>query len=215
MRNRSEGRPTATNDLRSRHSRHGADAGVYSQPPECETTNSARNWLFWQAGVAMIQEPSETKAPLASRVRDYMTSEPQCLGVRQTLLDAVLMIRMAPLRHIPILEDGRLVGILSDRDVHRLAPSLLIPLSPQEYNRVFADTPLEKVMIRNPLTIHPDAPLADAVNLLVTERLGCLPVLDEGKLVGIITVSDMLKALYDLVSLSSSKTPHAPTHGLK
>jgi len=155
----------------------------------------------------MIKKPAESKGLLASRVRDYMTPEPQSLGARQTLLDAVLMIRMAPLRHIPILEDGRLVGVLSDRDVHRLAPSLLIPLSPQEYNRVFADTPLEKVMTRNPLTIHPDAPLADAVNLLVTERLGCLPVLDEGKLVGIITVSDMLRALYDLVSLTASSSP--------
>jgi acetoin utilization protein AcuB len=157
--------------------------------------------------MAMIEEPAESKAPLASRVRDYMTPEPQSLGVGQTLLDAVLMIRLAYLRHIPILEDGRLVGVLSDRDVHRLAPSLLIPHSSEEYNRVFADTPLEKVMTRNPITISPDAPLVEAVNLLFKERLGCLPVLDEGKLVGIITVSDMLRALYDLVSLTSSSPP--------
>lgn len=139
-----------------------------------------------------------------------MTREPQSLGAGQTLLDAVLLIRRAYVRHIPILEDGSLVGLLSDRDVHRLAPSRLIPHSPEEYNRVFVDTPLEKIMTRNPRTIRPDAPLAEAVDLLVTERLGCLPVIDEGKLVGIITVSDMLRALYDLVSMSSFTPPQEP-----
>ena len=156
----------------------------------------------------MIEEPAESKGPLASRVREYMTPEPQSLEVGKTLLDAVLMIRRDYVRHIPILAHGHLVGLLSDRDVNRLAPSLLIPHTPEEYNRVFADTPLEKVMTRNPRTIPPDAPLAEAVDLLFRERLGCLPVLDEGKLVGIITVSDMLRALYELVrpQLSSEQS---------
>ena len=55
-------------------------------------------------------------------------------------------------------------------------------------------------MTRNPVSIAPDAPLAEAVNLLYKNKLGCLPVLDGDRLIGIITVSDMLRALHDLIS---------------
>lgn len=142
---------------------------------------------------------AEPKGLTLSRVRDYMTPEPQTLDITSTLLDAVLLIRRAELRHIPILQDGRLVGILTDRDVGRVAPSILSPVSPQEYNRFFEDTPVGKVMTRNPLRISPEATLAEAVHLLYINKLGCLPVLDGEQLTGIITVSDMLRALHDLI----------------
>ena len=82
----------------------------------------------------------------------------------------------------------------------RFAPSLLLPQDPQDYNSVFENTPLSKVMSRNPLSITPEAPLAEAVDLLYRNRLGCLPVLENGQLVGIITTADMLRALYDLIT---------------
>jgi len=142
---------------------------------------------------------------LQFRVRDYMTPEPKTLEITHTLLDAVLMLRRGNLRHIPVLEGGRLVGVLTDRDVARFAPSLLLPLEPQEYNRVFENTTLDKVMTRNPVSTIPDAPLADAIDLLYRNRLGCLPVLKNGQLVGIITTADMLRALYDLVGSPPSE----------
>ena len=136
-----------------------------------------------------------------------MTPDPQTLSIEHSLLDAVLMLRRSNLRHIPILEDGQLVGLLSDRDISRLAPSLLVPLSAEDYNRVFEDTRVGKIMTRSPLCIAPDALLSEAVETLDSNRLGCLPVLDEGRLVGIITVSDMLRALRDLISGTTSHTP--------
>ena len=146
-----------------------------------------------------MAEPEITKQPLLSQVRDYMTSDPQTLDMKSTLLNAVLLLRRSELRHIPILDNDRLVGVLSDRDVARWAPSLLTSLTPQEYNRVFEETPVGKVMTRNPISVSPDAPLAEAVNLMYKHRLGCLPVLEAGRLSGIITVTDMLRALYDLI----------------
>jgi acetoin utilization protein AcuB len=139
-----------------------------------------------------------------SRVRDYMTPDPATLDSKNTLLDAVLMLRRLELRHIPILDDGRMVGILTDRDVGRVAPSMLMGISPQDYNRVFEDTPVAKVMTRNLLSTTPGAPLAEAVHLLYNHKVGCLPVLEDGRLVGIITVVDMLQALHDLVDDSGS-----------
>ena len=146
-----------------------------------------------------MAEPEITKQPLLSQVRDYMTSDPQTLDMKSTLLNAVLLLRRSELRHIPILDNDRLVGVLSDRDVARWAPSLLTSLTPQEYNRVFEETPVGKVMTRNPISVSPEAPLAEAVNLMYKHRLGCLPVLEAGRLSGIITVTDMLRALYDLI----------------
>ena len=155
----------------------------------------------------MAQDSNPSKTPGDSLVRDYMTVDPQTLSIEHSLLDAVLMLRRSNLRHIPILEDGHLVGLLSDRDISRLAPSLLVPLSAEDYNRVFEDTRVGKIMTRNPLCIAPGALLSEAVEALDSNRLGCLPVLDDGRLVGIITVSDMLRALRDLISGTTSDTP--------
>ena len=144
-------------------------------------------------------QPEARKQLASSEVRGYMTADPQTLDVNSTLLDAVLLLRQANLHHIPILEDNRLVGILTDRDVARVAPSILTSLSPEEYNRIFEETSVVKVMTRNPLFTAPHTPLAEAVSLLQENRLGCLPVVEDGHLVGIITVRDMLRVLSDLM----------------
>ena len=145
-------------------------------------------------------EPGTSKLPGSSYVRDYMTPNPESLDVNHSLLDAVLLLRRASLRHIPILENGSLVGVLTDRDVARFAPSILLPLPAEEYNLVFEETPVGKVMTRNPLSTTPDTPLAEAVDVLYRNRLGCLPVLQGTQLVGIITVTDLLRALHDLIA---------------
>jgi acetoin utilization protein AcuB len=155
----------------------------------------------------MVEQSSAAKNPAVSRVRDYMTVDPQTLGSEHSLLDAVLLVRRANLRHIPIMQDGQVVGVLTDRDIARASPSLLVPLPPDEYNRVFESTEVSKVMSRNPLTTTPDALLSEAAELLFANRLGCLPVVEKGKLVGIITISDMLRALRDLITLESQSAP--------
>src|SRR5690348_6374107 len=111
-------------------------------------------------------------------VRDYMTASPQTLESDHSLLDAVLIMRRGGFRHIPIMENGCVVGILSERDVARAAPSLLLPTPPDDYNRVFEDTIVSKVMTKHPVITAPETPLAEAVDLLRSNRLGCLPVME-------------------------------------
>jgi CBS domain-containing protein len=141
-----------------------------------------------------------THTPETKVVRDYMTPSPETLDASQSLLEAVLLLRKSGFRHIPILEQGQLAGIFTERDLWRFTPSLLLPTSQQDYNRVFEETPLAKVMTRNPQTIAPDAPLAQAVDLITQNRHGCLPVMEADQLVGILTVRDLLRALYDLIA---------------
>ena len=147
------------------------------------------------------------RPPDAMRVRDYMTPNPETLESTQSLLEAVLLLRKSGFRHIPILEQGKLAGVFTERDLWRFSPSLLLPTSQQDYNRVFEETPLEKVMTRNPQTIRPEALLTQALGMLMHDRHGCLPVMESEKLIGIITIRDMLRALYDLLAPIPSPTP--------
>lgn len=128
-------------------------------------------------------------------VRNYMISPVTAAPDTTSLLDAVLLMRRSGIRHLPVVDGERLVGIITDRDLNRLAPSMLGKPSPREYNEVFENTPLSKVMIRNPITVTPDSRILDAVAILHHKKLGCLPVVENGRLVGIITVTDMLGLL--------------------
>lgn len=137
------------------------------------------------------------------RVRDYMTQKVTTLTDDARLLDAALLIRRTGKRHVPILtSDGKVVGIISDRDVSRMAPSMLAKMTPEEYNAVFEATPITVAMTKNPMTIAPDAPIHDAVTVLYTKKIGALLVVENEKLVGILTVNDMLGLLNELLSKS-------------
>lgn len=128
-------------------------------------------------------------------VRDFMTTPAKSLSQNASLLDAVLTFRRTTFRHLPVVDGDRVVGIISERDVQRLSPSLLRNISEQEYNAVLQNTILERVMTRNPLTVSPEAQLREAAAILRDQKVGCLPVVRDGKLIGIITVIDMLDAL--------------------
>ena len=151
-----------------------------------------------------MEESQSRRRADQALVRDYMTPQPEALEASQQLLDAVLLLRKSGFRHIPVLDQGQLAGVISERDLWRFSPTMLIPLSQQDYNRVFEETSIGKVMTRDPQTIAPDAPLFQAVDLLFQNRLGCLPVMEADQLVGIITVRDMLRALNDLIEPAPS-----------
>ena len=135
-------------------------------------------------------------------VRDYMTSSVTTLNDDARLIDAALLIRRTGKRHVPILaaDGGKVVGIISDRDVARMAPSILGQMTPEEYNRIFEATPITVAMTKNPLTIGPDEPISKAVEQLYTKKIGALLVVKDGKLEGILTVSDMLGLLNELLA---------------
>ncbi len=144
-------------------------------------------------------------------VRDFMTAPVTSISHDARLLEAALTLRRTGFRHLAVVQGDHLVGIISDRDVQRLAPSLLSKITAEEYNAVFENTPLERVMTRDPLTVTPTTPLREAAATLQSNKLGCLPVVEDGRLVGIVTRGDLLGVL---VRLLGSVTPHkAPVEG--
>ena len=139
-------------------------------------------------------------------VSEYMTTSVTALPDDARLLDAALLIRRTGKRHVPIIsaETGKVVGIISDRDVSRLAPSILSKQSQEEYNQVFESTPITMAMTKNPLTIAPSAPIAEAAQLLFTKKIGALLVVEDGELKGILSVSDLLGLLNELLAGNKS-----------
>jgi acetoin utilization protein AcuB len=135
-----------------------------------------------------------------------MTAPANSLSKDASLLDAVLTFRRTGFRHLPIVDDGRIVGIISERDIQRVSPSLLGNVVQEEYNSVFEKTRLKDVMTRDPLTVTPDTPLRDAAIILNEQKVGCLPVAVGGKLIGIVTVIDMLHALIHLLPAGTKAT---------
>lgn len=144
-------------------------------------------------------------------VREFMTAPAASIGRDASLLDAVLMLRSTGFRHLPIVHGEHLVGIITDRDINRFAPSLLSKVSQEDYNAVFENTPLERVMTRNPLTVAPDTALREAAYLLHEYKLGCLPVVEGDRLVGIITVTDMLGILAHLLDGAAPRADRKTT----
>jgi len=125
-------------------------------------------------------------------VRDFMTVPASIISQDSHLIDAALLLRSTGIRHLPIVNGERLVGIITDREIQRCAPSVLDGTTPEQYNAVFRSTPLTRVMVRNPLFVSPDTPLRDAAALLIEYKYGCLPVVENGRVVGMLTVIDML-----------------------
>ena len=150
----------------------------------------------------MAEPASQHRASKSSfRVRDYMTATVTTLTVDARLLDAALLIRRTGKRHVPVVSaEGKVLGIISDRDVSRLAPSVLSPLSPEEYNKIFEGTSVTLAMTKDPVTIHPDAPVQQAVHIMTSKKFSSVLVTEaDGKLVGIITVTDLLSLLDQLL----------------
>ena len=121
-------------------------------------------------------------------VRDVMRTPVVAIPAHTTLQDAFRIMRENGIRHLPILDGTTLVGVVTDRDL-RLATSALAP-SPFP-----PDGEVSSVMSRTPLTAAAWDPIEDAARVMRSNKIGCLPIVEDGQLVGIITGLDLLDAL--------------------
>ena len=132
-------------------------------------------------------------------VRDFMTKDVMTLQETDSLLDARMVLVRSSFRHIPVLNGRKLVGIVTEHDIRQHSPSLLTGVDQEEYNRVLETTPITRAMTKEPMTVVPDQPVFEAAQLLYSRRFGCLPVVENGELVGIVTTSDMLRLLVQII----------------
>ena len=133
-------------------------------------------------------------------VRDSMTREVVMVGPETTAAAALALCREKGIRHLPVLEGGWLVGMISDRDLRSATPALGDPDRAQALERIrVADE-----MVKEVATVRPEDPIEEAAIEMYERKIGCLPVVDDGDLVGIVTSSDVMRAFVRLVGA------HAP-----
>ncbi|MDR7480921.1 MAG: CBS domain-containing protein [Armatimonadota bacterium] len=132
-------------------------------------------------------------------VRDCMTPDPTTVAPQTSLGDALRVMRRQRIRHLPVMERDRLVGIVTWTDLMRASPSPASGLAAWEIPELLAQAPVRDVMTEHPVTVAPDLPVEDAARLLRERKIGSLPVVDGDRLVGIVTESDLFDALVRLL----------------
>jgi acetoin utilization protein AcuB len=131
-------------------------------------------------------------------VSDYMTPDPMTVAPEDSLMEALEVMRLRKVRRLPVAVGGTLVGLVTEGDLKRAEPSMLSQTE-DDFNRVMEETPVSRIMIRDPMTVAPDTPLLDAASTLHETKYGAMPVVKDGRLVGILTVGDLVHALVDLL----------------
>jgi acetoin utilization protein AcuB len=132
--------------------------------------------------------------------QDAMTRTVLTLSPNDTLRDAIVLLRSNRIRHLPVVNDSTLVGIVTDRDVKRATPSVLAGVAEDEYETALLNITVSQFMTRDPVTVSQQSGLKAAVSVLIDTKIGALPVVDDGRLVGILTESDILRIAHDLLS---------------
>jgi CBS domain-containing membrane protein len=127
------------------------------------------------------------------RVRDVMTSEVTTLQRNDKLTLADDIMRLGRIRHLPVVdENGQLAGIVTQRDLFRGALAKALGYGERAQRQLMDTLVVKEVMTSEVITTTPDTPLAEAAHVLVERKIGCLPVVEAGRLVGIITEGDFV-----------------------
>lgn len=141
------------------------------------------------------------------RVRDIMIPRDKVvtIGDGERLSVAEDIMTLGKVRHMPVVRGGELIGVVSERDLLRASPSSLVERRAEERRAFLDDVFISQVMTADPFVIDPSAFLAEAAKQMVKHRIGCLPVVEQAELVGLITETDLLRCLGNLPLPPSAK----------
>lgn len=128
-----------------------------------------------------------------NNVRTWMTPSPVTIAPEDSLWEAYKKMRRYHVRRLPVVDVGKLVGVITMNDVRSLAPLGSLPVF--EQSDLAAYTKIEHVMIPNPITIGPDENIGEAARQMMKHKIGGLPVLEDGELVGIISEADLFRLM--------------------
>jgi CBS domain-containing protein len=129
----------------------------------------------------------------AIKVRELMTTAVTTLGRNDTLDIADGILRMRRIRHLPVVEDGKVVGVVSQRDPFRSGLAAALGLGTQAQAKLLKGLLVKEVMSEPAITVGPDVMIQEAARLMVDNKVGCLPVVEGARLLGILTETDLLR----------------------
>lgn len=132
-------------------------------------------------------------------VGERMTHPVITVGADVPVMDALEMLRREHIRRAPVVENGKLVGIVSENDLRNASPGQATTLSVWEINYLVSKITVRKVMTRDVVTTIEDTPIEEAARIMADHKVGGLPVLRDGKVVGIITETDIFKVMLEML----------------
>jgi acetoin utilization protein AcuB len=140
------------------------------------------------------QRPLVSEQRQSLRVGDIMSVSPVTITPSTSVHAAQALMQQRKIRHLPVLKEGRLVGMISDRDIRLVLPSPATSLSVWEIRHLLDKLTVGEVMTYFVMTTAPDCPVTEAVGRMLGHKVGALPVVEDRQVVGILTRTDVLRA---------------------
>ena len=133
-------------------------------------------------------------------IKDRMTRPPITAPPEMPMQEALKLMRERGIRRLPVVDkEGKLLGIVSDRDLLHASPSDATSLSVWELNYLLSKVTLKELMTTPVITVTPETPVQEAARIMAEKKIGGLPVVQAGKVVGIITETDLFRVLLELL----------------
>ena len=132
-------------------------------------------------------------------VKQWMGTEVVTIAPQQTIAEAGQQLKAHRIRRLPVVENGILVGVVSPNDLEKVMPSILEAENRSEQEFVGEHTEIRTVMTSSPVTVGPDDTLVEAIRRMRHHKINGLPVVEDKKLVGILSITDILDAFLELM----------------
>ena len=140
------------------------------------------------------------------RIRDIMSSNVVAVSEDTSIHDARKIMKAHKIRRLPVLKKDKLVGLVTERMLLEASPSPATALSIHELHYLLAKMTVKDIMVRNPFTISPDMPAEEALQLGQEKGFGAFPIVEDGKLVGIATESDIVRIMTKILGVREEGT---------
>ncbi len=134
-------------------------------------------------------------------VKEWMTKEPKAVTPKTAVLEAMQILKQEGFRRLPVVDQGNLVGFVTDRDLKEASPSKATTLSIYELNYLLAKLTVGEIMQTEVISVAPNDPIEKAAILMDEHKISGLTVVSDSKLIGIVTISDILKAFVGVLGL--------------
>jgi CBS domain-containing protein len=126
------------------------------------------------------------------KVNEIMVKEVATLDVNDELSLANDIMRLGRIRHLPVVDGTKLVGIISERDLFKKSLAQALGYASEETRNLMKTLRIKDIMVSGVITIPPDTEVCEATKIMIEEKIGCLPVVEDNLLVGLITETDVL-----------------------
>ena len=140
------------------------------------------------------------------KTKDIMTTNVVTVNEKASLIDAQRIMEAHRIRRLPVMKRDKLVGLVTKHKLLEVAPSPATSLSKWELNYLLDELTVKEIMVKNPYTVSPDTPVEEALRMGQEKGYGVFPVVEDGRLVGVVTESDIVRLMTEALGVTEKGT---------